>query len=87
MTYIFIARVCTDLPVSTCCRVMKASTSGFYAWQANPVTGKDLADAALTNTNPGARGASRQMALRVQLHASGRGPGSIPDGAFGACRR
>ena len=50
MIYTFIARACTDLPVSACCRVMRVSTSGFYAWQANPVTDKDLDDAYLTNT-------------------------------------
>ena len=49
MTYTFIARACTDLPVSACCRVMRVSTSGFYAWQANPVSDKDLEDAYLTN--------------------------------------
>ena len=37
MTYIFIARRRDDLPVAVCCRVMKVSTSGFYAWQAQPV--------------------------------------------------
>ena len=39
-----------DLPVSVCCRVMKVSTSGFYAWQAKPVTDKDLDDAYLSDT-------------------------------------
>ena len=29
---------------------MMVSTSGFYAWQANPVTDKDLDDAYLTDT-------------------------------------
>jgi hypothetical protein len=29
MIYTFIARACTDLPVQTCCRVMKVSSSGF----------------------------------------------------------
>ena len=28
MTYTFIAERCSDLPVATCCRVMKVSTSG-----------------------------------------------------------
>jgi putative transposase len=50
MRFAFIARACTDLPVSVCCRVMKVSTSGFYAWQANPVTAKDLDDAYLSDT-------------------------------------
>lgn len=30
MTYTFIARACSDLPVAVCCRVMKVSTSGSY---------------------------------------------------------
>jgi putative transposase len=50
MIYTFIARACTDLPVSACCRVMRVSTSGFYAWRANPVRDKDLDDAYLSNT-------------------------------------
>ena len=50
MIYTFIARACTDLPVSTCCRVMRVSTSGFYAWRANPVRSKDLDDAYLSDT-------------------------------------
>ena len=50
MIYTFIARACTDLPVSACCRVMKVSTSGFYAWQADPVSDRDLDDAVLTDT-------------------------------------
>ena len=40
MTYTFIARACTDLPVSACCRVMRVSTSGFYSWQAEPGAGQ-----------------------------------------------
>ena len=50
MTYAFIAQECPDLPVATCCRVMKVSTSGFYAWVAQPVSRRDLDDAYLTNT-------------------------------------
>ena len=50
MTYTFIARACTDLPVTACCRVMRVSTSGFYSWQAEPVRAKDLDDAYLCNT-------------------------------------
>jgi len=50
MIYTFIARTCTDLPVSVCCRVMRVSSSGFYARQAEPVRQKDLDDAYLTDT-------------------------------------
>jgi putative transposase len=50
MTYAFIAQDCPDLPVATCCRAMKVSPSGFYAWRANPVPDRDLHDAYLTNT-------------------------------------
>ena len=50
MIYTFIARTCTDLPVTACCRVMGVSTSGFYSWQAEPVRAKDLDDAYLCNT-------------------------------------
>jgi putative transposase len=50
MIYTFIARACTDLPVSACCRVMRVSTSGFYAWRANPVSSKDIDDAYLSDT-------------------------------------
>lgn len=49
MIYTFIARRCEGLPVAACCRVMGVSTSAFYAWQANPVSDRDWADARLTN--------------------------------------
>ena len=42
MIYTFIAERCSDLPVATCCRVMKVSTSGFYQWrhrQVDPCAG------------------------------------------------
>ena len=50
MTYAFIAQDSPDLPVATCCRVMKVSTSGFCAGRAQPVSERDLDDAYLTNT-------------------------------------
>jgi putative transposase len=49
MTYTFILERCSDLPVATCCRVMGVSTTGFYAWRAEPVSARDWADAELTN--------------------------------------
>ncbi len=45
MIYTFIARACPDLPVARCCEVMKVSTSGFYAWQAQPCPDRDWDDA------------------------------------------
>jgi putative transposase len=50
MIFTFIAGCCSDLPVAACCRVMKVSTSGFYAWKACPVSDRDWDDAILTNT-------------------------------------
>jgi len=50
MIYTFIAGQCGDLPVATCCRVMKVSTSGFYQWNTQPCSDRDYDDAVLTNT-------------------------------------
>ena len=49
MTYTFIADRCGDLPVAACCRVMKVSTSGYYAWVSRPPSARDWADAVLTD--------------------------------------
>ena len=45
MIYTFIAEQCSDLPVATCCRVMKVSPSGFYQRRRQPVTDAELAEA------------------------------------------
>jgi len=49
MIYTFIAERCSDLPVSTCCRVLKVSTSGFYQRRNQPVTNTELAEAYAAN--------------------------------------
>jgi len=49
MKYIFIAERCSDLPVSTCCRVLKVSTSGFYQRRNQPVTERELGEAYAAN--------------------------------------
>ncbi len=69
MTYTFIVRACPDLPVAVCCRVMKVSTSAFYAWLANPVTDRDWADAELTNTIFDIHKASRWSYGSPRVHA------------------
>ena len=43
MIYTFIAERCSDLPISTCCRVMGLSMSGFYQRRRQPVTDSELA--------------------------------------------
>ena len=49
MIYAFIAERCSDLPISTCCRVLKVSTSGFYQRRVQPVTDRELDDAYAAN--------------------------------------
>ncbi len=69
MTYTFIAQRCSDLPVVACCRVMGVSTSGFYAWQANPVSDRDWADAVLTDTVFDIHAMSRRSYGSPRVHA------------------
>lgn len=69
MTYTFIAQRCSDLPVVACCRVMGVSTSGFYAWQANPVSDRDWSDAVLTNTAFDIHVMSRRSYGSPRVHA------------------
>jgi putative transposase len=70
MTYTFIAgRCCSDLPVAVCCRVMKVSTSAFYAWRAHPVSARDWADAVLTNTIVDIYRRSRRSYGSPRVHA------------------
>jgi putative transposase len=69
MTYTFIARACSDLPVAVCCRVMKVSTSGFYAWQAQPCSDRDWDDAILTNTIVDIHRMSRRSYGSPRVHA------------------
>jgi putative transposase len=67
MMFAFIAESCSDLPVATACRVMKASTSGFYGWrhaQQSPCA-RTLADRGLT-------------AKIVEVHRQSRGTYGSP---------
>ena len=69
MTYAFIARVCADLPVALCCRVLGVSRAGFYAWQARPCSDGDRADAELTNTIVDIHWMSRRSYGSPRVHA------------------
>ena len=69
MTYTFIAERCSDLPVAACCRVMKVSTSAYYAWLANPISQRDLDDAYLTNTIVDIHRMSRRSYGSPRVHA------------------
>ena len=69
MIYTFIAQVCRDLPVATCCRVMRVSTSGYYSWQADPVSERDLDDAYLTDTIVEIHRMSRRSYGSPRVHA------------------
>jgi putative transposase len=69
MTYTFIAGRCSDLPVAMCCRVMKVSPSGFYAWATQPVSDRDWADAILTNTIVDIHRMSRRSYGSPRVHA------------------
>lgn len=69
MTYAFIAERCSDLAVATCCRVMKVSTSGFYAWRAHPVSDRDWDEAVLTNTIVDIHRRSRRSYGSPRVHA------------------
>ena len=69
MTFTFIAERCSDLPVTMACRVMKVSTSGFYAWRAQPVSDRDWVDAQLTNTIVDIHRMSRRSYGSPRVHA------------------
>jgi putative transposase len=69
MIFTFIHRACSDLPVAVCCRAMKVSTSGFYAWLAQPCSDRDFDDAILTNTIVDIHRMSRRSYGSPRVHA------------------
>jgi putative transposase len=77
MIYTFIANRCGDLPVASCCRVMRVSTSGFYAFRANPVSDRDWVDAHLTNTIHSIHRVSRRSYGSPRVHAELRLGGGV----------
>lgn len=69
MTYTFIVDRCGDLPTATVCKTMGVSTSAFYAWRADPVSARDLADACLTDTMFDIHRTSRRSYGSPRVHA------------------
>src|SRR5204863_2324298 len=69
MIYTFIAVRCADLPVATCCRVMKVSTSGYYQWLAQPCSDRDYDDALMTNAIVDIHRMSRRSYGSPRVHA------------------
>lgn len=69
MSYTFIVDRCGDLPVRAVCKTMGVSTSAFYAWQAAPVSDRDLADAYLTDTIFDIHRQSRRSYGSPRVHA------------------
>jgi len=58
-----------DLPVATCCRVMRVSTCGFYPWNTQPCSDRDYDDAVLTNTIVDIHRMSRRSYGAPRVHA------------------
>jgi putative transposase len=69
MTYTFVASRCGDLPVAVWGRVMKASTSGFYARRAQPCSDRDWDGAILTNAIVEIHRMSRRSYGSPRVHA------------------
>jgi putative transposase len=69
MTFTFIARACSDLPMAACCRVMKVSTSGCCGWLAQPCSDRDYDDAVLSNTIVDIHRMSRRSYGSPRVHA------------------
>ncbi|MDP8922804.1 MAG: IS3 family transposase, partial [Chloroflexota bacterium] len=56
-------------PVARLCRVLRVSTSGFYAWRARPPSARAVADAALTATIRTIHAGSRGTYGAPRIHA------------------
>ena len=69
MIYTFIADRCQDLPVVTCCRVMKVSTSGFYEARRRGESRRLQADRALIVKIREIHGRSRGTYGAPRIHA------------------
>jgi putative transposase len=75
MIYPLVLELADDrVPVAVACRVLGSSKQAFYRWRADPVTGRDWADAHLTNTAIDAHRDDQTFEYRFiayDLHATG----------------
>jgi putative transposase len=65
----FIAAEKDHHPVARLCRVLRVSTSGYYAWRARPPSARAVADAALTATIRAIHAGSRGTYGAPRVHA------------------
>ena len=87
-----------DFPVATMCRVLKVSSSGYYAWLRRPPSGRAQADAVLRphveQIHQRSRGTYGAPRIQAELAEQGRGISRkrvarlmLELGVRGACRR
>jgi len=65
----FVEREKADLPVTTMCRMLGVSPSGYWAWQGRPPSARSLADAELTGRIRQAHQLSRGTYGSPRVHA------------------
>lgn len=75
MKYQFIAMYQQDYPISTMCRVLQVSVSGYYAWRQRAPSRRSREDAMLTERISQIYQANRQVYGSPRLHAALRADG------------
>ena len=65
----FVEREKANYPVARMCRVLRVSTSGYYAWRSRPASPRSLADAVLTSLICEIHTASRTTYGAPRIHA------------------
>ena len=73
----FIADRREEYPITTMCRVLGVSTSGFYAWQGRPVCERQQANARLLADIQAIHTRSRQTYGSPRIHAELRARGIV----------
>jgi putative transposase len=76
MKFAFIRAENVAYPVATMCRVLGVSTSGFYAWQKEPLSARTRSDAALAKQVAAAHKKSRGTYGSPRVHAELRAEGT-----------